>query len=426
MLLLFTGEYYSIMTSQQLCVKWNNHQNNMLGIFSELLVNDHFVDVTIACDGESLKAHRMVLSACSPFFKDLLISNPCPHPIIILNNIDFKDLKILLDFMYKGQVNVRKDKLQNVLKAAEILKVKGLGEVAKSNKEFSSSEKQPIKPTTSSSTSRKQSDHHYSCSSPKVPATKRRKSAPIISEVKAIEIPADFNINESKEIEKPESETIEETANDPVISESILPPLVVEQSVIDQTTQDSELSSLKNDDPNATSSESCVITMPLIDADSDALSGLSVSQLDGKQFAQVTDASGNTVLVLIPDSSSNELTLSASDEIINTVEQPDYTELHFKRNDGTTMKLYQCLHCDSKFANPGNVRRHTYSAHKGFRIQCEVCQALFTQKSSKDFHFRTVHAGVRYHCDECDSQFTEKRTLLHHISNMHPKEIPDQ
>ncbi|KAG1676900.1 Protein bric-a-brac 2 [Nymphon striatum] len=234
MLLLFTGEYYSIMTSQQLCVKWNNHQNNMLGIFSELLVNDHFVDVTIACDGESLKAHRMVLSACSPFFKDLLISNPCPHPIIILNNIDFKDLKILLDFMYKGQVNVRKDKLQNVLKAAEILKVKGLGEVAKSNKEFSSSEKQPIKPTTSSSTSRKQSDHHYSCSSPKVPATKRRKSAPIISEVKAIEIPADFNINESKEIEKPESETIEETANDPVISESILPPLVVEQSVIDQ------------------------------------------------------------------------------------------------------------------------------------------------------------------------------------------------
>lgn len=96
------------MSTQQLCVKWNNHQVNMLGVFGELLDGDNFVDVTLACEGESLKAHKMVLSACSPFFRDLLVNNPCQHPIIILSNVNFKNVKMLIEFMYKGQVQIPK------------------------------------------------------------------------------------------------------------------------------------------------------------------------------------------------------------------------------------------------------------------------------------------------------------------------------
>lgn len=102
----------------------------MLSIFDQLLTSEHFVDVTLACDGLSVRAHKMVLSACSPFFQSLFIQNPCEHPIVILKDIRFVDLKALVQFMYRGEVNVSQDQLPTLLKAAETLKIKGTSEPA--------------------------------------------------------------------------------------------------------------------------------------------------------------------------------------------------------------------------------------------------------------------------------------------------------
>jgi len=63
-------------TSQQFCLRWNNYQTNLTTIFDQLLQNECFVDVTLACDGRSMKAHKMVLSACSPYFQTLLAETP--------------------------------------------------------------------------------------------------------------------------------------------------------------------------------------------------------------------------------------------------------------------------------------------------------------------------------------------------------------
>uniref|UniRef100_A0A131XYS9 BTB domain-containing protein n=1 Tax=Ixodes ricinus TaxID=34613 RepID=A0A131XYS9_IXORI len=122
------------MGSQQFCLKWNNHQSNMLVVFEQLLSNEALVDVTLACEGHSLKAHRMVLSACSPFFQALFVENPCQHPIVILKDMRYMDLKAIVEFMYKGEVNVSQDQLSALLKTAEALKVKGLAEVTGDNR----------------------------------------------------------------------------------------------------------------------------------------------------------------------------------------------------------------------------------------------------------------------------------------------------
>lgn len=120
--------------SQQFCLKWNNHTTNMLQVFENLLSTEALVDVTLACDGLSLKAHKMVLSACSPFFQSLFLENPCKHPIVIMKDMRYSDLKAIIDFMYRGEVNVSHDQLSALLKTAETLKVKGLAEVTGENR----------------------------------------------------------------------------------------------------------------------------------------------------------------------------------------------------------------------------------------------------------------------------------------------------
>ncbi|XP_037978150.2 protein bric-a-brac 2 isoform X3 [Plutella xylostella] len=115
---------------QQFCLRWNNYQSNLASCFDQLLQTESFVDVTLACEGQSLKAHKVVLSACSPYFQTLFMDNPCRHPIIIMRDIKYCDLKAVVDFMYRGEINVSQDQITALLKVAEMLKIRGLTDVS--------------------------------------------------------------------------------------------------------------------------------------------------------------------------------------------------------------------------------------------------------------------------------------------------------
>ncbi|XP_026833456.1 protein bric-a-brac 1 isoform X2 [Drosophila erecta] len=146
-------------TSQQFCLRWNNYQTNLTTIFDQLLQNECFVDVTLACDGRSMKAHKMVLSACSPYFQTLLAETPCQHPIVIMRDVSWSDLKAIVEFMYRGEINVSQDQIGPLLRIAEMLKVRGLADVthmeaASAAAAAASSERMPSSPKESTSTSR--------------------------------------------------------------------------------------------------------------------------------------------------------------------------------------------------------------------------------------------------------------------------------
>ncbi|XP_073834555.1 broad-complex core protein isoform X1 [Musca autumnalis] len=112
--------------TQHFCLRWNNYQSSITSAFENLRDDEDFVDVTLACEGRSIKAHRVVLSACSPYFRDLLKSTPCKHPVILLQDVNFNDLHSLVEFIYHGEVNVHQKSLQSFLKTAEVLRVSGL------------------------------------------------------------------------------------------------------------------------------------------------------------------------------------------------------------------------------------------------------------------------------------------------------------
>ncbi|XP_018334886.1 protein tramtrack, beta isoform [Agrilus planipennis] len=119
----------SNMSSQRFCLRWNNHQSNLLSVFDQLLHDESFVDVTLAVEGQLLRAHKMVLSACSPYFQALFVNHPDKHPIVILKDVPYNDMRSLLDFMYRGEVSVDQDRLTAFLRVAESLRIKGLTEV---------------------------------------------------------------------------------------------------------------------------------------------------------------------------------------------------------------------------------------------------------------------------------------------------------
>lgn len=61
------------MASQRFCLRWNNHQSNLLSVFDQLLHAETFTDVTLAVDGQYLKAHKV--SVVSSYSKP----NCCSH-----------------------------------------------------------------------------------------------------------------------------------------------------------------------------------------------------------------------------------------------------------------------------------------------------------------------------------------------------------
>jgi len=55
----------------QFSLKWNNFQSNLATGFRDLLEEEVMVDVTVAAEGKFVQAHKVILSICSPYFKDL-------------------------------------------------------------------------------------------------------------------------------------------------------------------------------------------------------------------------------------------------------------------------------------------------------------------------------------------------------------------
>ncbi|XP_011686609.1 PREDICTED: longitudinals lacking protein, isoforms H/M/V isoform X42 [Wasmannia auropunctata] len=137
---------------QQFCLRWNNHQSTLIQNFDTLLESGTLVDCTLAAEGKTLKAHKVVLSACSPYFECLLSEHYDKHPVFILKDVKFKELKAMMDYMYRGEVNISQDQLAALLKAAESLQIKGLSEskTAGSSKTESRPQKAVSQPTAPS------------------------------------------------------------------------------------------------------------------------------------------------------------------------------------------------------------------------------------------------------------------------------------
>jgi len=107
-------------------LSWDQHEENRSSTLKTLWENEDFLDVTIACDDDQIDAHKVILSAASPFFHKILKRNPHSHPLIYLRGTAKKDVQSLLDFIYSGETQVLQEELEGFMALASSLEVKGL------------------------------------------------------------------------------------------------------------------------------------------------------------------------------------------------------------------------------------------------------------------------------------------------------------
>ena len=128
-------------TLDKLSLKWGDFQNNVTAAVGLLRNNDDFTDVTLACeDGEEVRAHKIILAASSQFFQKLLSRNKHAHPLIYMRGITSEDMFAIIDFIYYGETDVDQDHLEEFLRIAKELNVKGLHTREKDLKQESFSE----------------------------------------------------------------------------------------------------------------------------------------------------------------------------------------------------------------------------------------------------------------------------------------------
>ena len=115
---------------EELCLRWKNFEADLSQSFAGIRDQSQFFDCTLVTDeGAILRAHKVILAACSGFFRNILtkeIIEVHPNPLVYLQGVSATNMKSVLDFMYHGEVNVAKEELREFLKVAETLKIRGL------------------------------------------------------------------------------------------------------------------------------------------------------------------------------------------------------------------------------------------------------------------------------------------------------------
>ena len=96
--------------SEKFNLKWNDFQSNASKSFRLFRNETYLHDVTLVSDDfKQIPAHKLVLSATSEYFKNILQQTKQSQPLICLDGVNSDDLQNVLDYVYDGEVKIHQD-----------------------------------------------------------------------------------------------------------------------------------------------------------------------------------------------------------------------------------------------------------------------------------------------------------------------------
>jgi len=341
------------MSSEKFCLRWNDFESNISVAFRELRDDKDFFDVTLACEDEQIQAHKVILSACSPFFRQILRRNAHQHPLLYLKGVKYTDVQSVLNFMYHGEVNVAQEDLNSFLAVAEELRVKGLTQGPNAN---SSNSKPDTRPA---------------------PAARTRSPPPVQRSVtpaqkRQIISTQDDDIQEVVQVPVKSEPVDHVVAQPPPVQPKYYTPQPTKVSAPSQSSYSASTTNQQLDTFNPPNTELASYSTEVYDDQQDE-SYDDYGQYVDDYTGQGMDQSGGPGHKGVD---ANKLTLS-----------------YIEKDPASGPRSHRCTICGKTGNDRSNLRRHVESVHfpESFQYDCKFCGKVYNAKNSLYVHISTYH-----------------------------------
>ncbi|XP_064092693.1 zinc finger and BTB domain-containing protein 7C-like isoform X6 [Macrobrachium nipponense] len=468
------------MSDGMLSLSWNNHKATFCHVLSTLREKEKYTDVTVACEGRFYPVHKLVLSTCSEYFEKIFDNTPCKHPVIVLKDIAWDELEALLSYMYDGVVSVAQNDLARLIKAAEVLRIKGLAvpDEPPPTRNDVSSRKSTFRSSDDRSSPhpkrRKREENAPQSSVYRSPSSSPIRASPGLSESEpnrtqtdtrwkdhmseqSSDRPLDDRLHQSAsatssspkapvEVMVDESlvkEEVEDTVDnrDDVIDAGMDYGSLGSDSKLDGSVGDEDGQMLPNKFEQNISSQSESQSQPLPDAVVEALAGPSGMQgwLGGcdvpGSFSGMEGYSGDGSQDVHPPQQGPPVSgvqSGAHQMVMMDARNPVWTSENASSEDWpqryqcpptSSAGTYQCPHCPYTATGAEGLEEHVLGHNDGKRYFCRYCSYSATRKDILNEHINR-HTGERpFSCPFCTYKASHKNVLKRHVKT-HTGEKP--
>lgn len=367
------------MANREISLKWNGYQSNILANVKELFKDEGLSDVTLVSEGQSFKAHKVILSANSSVFRSIFQQNPHKDPIIVLHDINTISLRTLLTFMYNGEVNVTEELLPLLLKTAETLRICGLSTGTDACKD-----EEKAVPATTQSKKRKKSEHEDNNNKCKKLVTAAPKNDTVINSSVPVEpLKITSIVPKVEPVDSPLTDYSGENTDDTDIA---LMDDTIEKKylVTPECLSGKSLSTLTSVDGsvkkwiNEVSS-----TQPCLNAVNDKING--IESVDEDKDSIEIDKEVETVL----QSGTIVESLSITTDNLNSVSSE--AQICKDKNTCYANPSFPCPFCPRIYNSWGYRRRHVKSRHMTNRLSCKWCVSVLASTGAWYAHATRAH-----------------------------------
>jgi len=380
------------MSGEDLLLKWNDHHSLFFSGAEELCQSEEYTDVTLSAGSKLFPCHRLVLSVCSPYFRQLFRRLGNDKSVIYLKDVEPRHLELLLDYMYRGEIRVEEQELGTVLNTAQGLEIRGLTESGKRSHDNteSSGQSEPIRdivtqtPPPPSVTY----DENYE-NLQKINVSKSNKKRKLVTPIENSD--THFKIGAVDVIPSPALSTT--------------PPLcpIVKQ----------EVGNVGGDVWNNAQSEQQMTAAYDDTEEAYTETNLTSTGYDHEVY--------------------EESAVGYYQESGDQNDQEFLMDVRERRGRGRPKKmLYNCHICGKQLRDKYNLDRHISSHYGEKNFKCEYCipVKLFADQSNLRNHMKSKHPELLigekdfscYHCVP-SKLFTDQPSLTKHVKSRHPEEL---
>ena len=378
------------MSAEKMSISWDNFNRHIPKLFQDLHKEKVFADVTMVTkDNQQIQAHKVILSHCSLVFRNILLSNPHPNPLIYLSNLTFHEIQSLLQFMYLGECQIKNEDIEKFTKLGQDYKISGLFEVLDGNFLIEPETEEIKKDPEVEGLLEEEDDLDELTDFLKKPSKEEKSLA-----ITIVEEPVDWwSISKDTKLQIVDVPNIE--IQDIFISDDIKETLRAKpfscEICQDRFAYSKGLRKHKRLTGHGTKLRCNVCKFKAVDKE-DIISHWQKEHV-------------------------GENNLFACNLCENAF--PKYTAMTKHKKYVHGERPYKCDQCDYKAPKQGTLNKHISIIHEGKRVACPVCEIEFVSRANLKVHQKNIHEGVRFPCDECDYSATQIQSLKGHIRVKH-------